>query len=232
MNSHQQLWVTFDCFGTLVDWQSGFSAILKPIAAGRTAELVRAYHSFEPQIETERPHRLYADVLKTSLLLAAQKVGVALSQSEAEALPRAWATMPVFADVEPALAALRKAGCKLGVLTNCDDGLFEKTQRCFLKLFDLVVTAERVRDYKPSLSHFRMFSRMSGADHATWIHVACSWFHDISPAREFGIRRIWLDRDSSGEDASAATLRIVSATQLPNAVSELQAPWSAKGQPP
>jgi 2-haloacid dehalogenase len=218
MKPHSQTWITFDCFGTLVDWHSGFSTILKPLAGARTAELVQAYHSFERQIEAERPHRLYADVLKTSTLLAARKIGLTLSRSEAEALPRSWATMPVFADVEPALAALRAAGCKLGVLTNCDEALFEQTQRCFLKPFDLVVTAERVRDYKPSLSHFRMFSRMSGADHASWIHVACSWFHDIAPAREFGIHRIWLDRDSTGEDASAATLRITSATQLPDAL--------------
>jgi 2-haloacid dehalogenase len=214
-------WVTFDCFGTLVDWHSGFSAILRPIAGDRTAELLHAYHSFEPQIEAEQPHKLYKEVLATALLLAARKTGVSLSESQARSLPQAWSSLPVFFDVEAELAALRKAGYKLGVLTNCDEALFEQTKRCFRVPFDMVVTAECVRDYKPSLSHFRFFSRISGVDHADWVHVACSWFHDIAPAREFGIRRIWLDRDGTGEDPTTATLRLPSAQGLANAVAQI-----------
>jgi 2-haloacid dehalogenase len=207
-------WVTFDCFGTLVDWHSGFAAILRPMAGNRTEELLRAYHSFERQIEAERPHRLYAEVLTTALLLAARATGVPLSESQARSLPQAWGLLPVFSDVEPELRALRQAGYKLGVLTNCDEVLFEQTKRCFGEPFDMVVTAERVQDYKPSLSHFRFFSQTSGVDHAEWVHVACSWFHDIAPARGFGISRIWLDRDETGEDPAEATLRLSSAQGL------------------
>jgi 2-haloacid dehalogenase len=214
-------WVTFDCFGTLVDWNYGFAAILRPIAGDRTAELLRAYHSFERQIEAERPHKLYAGVLTTALLLAARKTGVSLSESQARSLPEAWGSLPVFPDVEPELAALRKAGYKLAVLTNCDEALFEQTARCFLESFDAVVTAERVQGYKPSLSHFRFFSRTSGVDHADWVHVACSWFHDIAPARKFGIYRIWLDRDGTGEDAAAASLRLSSAKGLAEAIAQM-----------
>jgi 2-haloacid dehalogenase len=217
-------WVTFDCFGTLVDWHSGFAAILRPIAGNRTGELLRAYHEFESQIEAERPHRLYADVLTTALLMAAQKTGMSLSESQARSLPQAWGSLPVFPDVEAALAALRQAGCKLGVLTNCDEALFDQTKLSFRETFDAVVTAERVQDYKPSLSHFRFFSRISGVDHADWVHVACSWFHDIAPAREFGIRRIWLDRDGTGEDAKAATVRLISAKGLADAVAQIFKP--------
>jgi 2-haloacid dehalogenase len=94
-------WVTFDCFGTLVDWHSGFAAILRPIAGNRTGELLRAYHEFERQIEAERPHRLYANVLTSALLLAARKTGVSLSESQARSLPQAWGSLPVFPDVEP-----------------------------------------------------------------------------------------------------------------------------------
>jgi 2-haloacid dehalogenase len=214
-------WVTFDCFGTLVDWHSGFAAILRAIAGNRTAELLRAYHAFEPEIEAERPHRLYAEVLVTALLLAARKTGVNLSESQARSLPRAWGSLPVFPDVPPELAALRKAGYRLGVLTNCDEALFEQTQRCFPAPFDAVVTAERVRDYKPSLSHFRFFEQTSGVDHADWVHVACSWFHDIAPARQVGISRIWLDRDGTGEDAAAASLRLASARGLADAIAQM-----------
>ncbi len=214
-------WVTFDCFGTLGDWHSGFAAILRPIVGERTAEMLRAYHSFERQIEAERPHKLHAEVLTTTLLLAARKTGVCLSESQARSLPEAWDSLPVFSDVEPELAALRKAGYKLGVLTNCDEALFEQTARCFLEYFDAVVTAERVQDYKPSLSHFRFFSRTSGVDHADWVHVARSWFHDIAPARKFDISRIWLDRDGTGEDTAAASLRLSSAKGLAEAIAQM-----------
>ncbi len=222
LSARRPEWVTFDCFGTLVDWNSGFSSILAPFAGNQTPELLRAYYEFERQIEAERPHRLYKDVLTAALLLAARKVGVALSETEAQTLPRAWASMPVFTDIEPALAALRSSGYKLGVLTNCDNDLFEHTHRCFLRRFDLVVTAEQVQDYKPSLGHFRFFSAESGVDHGQWVHVACSWFHDIAPAREMGIKRIWLDREMTGEDASAASRRINSAGELAQAVLSLR----------
>ncbi len=221
-NARRTDWVTFDCFGTLVDWNAGFSSILAPFAGNQTPELLRAYHWFERQIEAQRPYRLYRDVLTAALLLAARKVGIALSEAQAQTLPRAWASMPVFADVEPALAALRSSGYKLGVLTNCDNDLFEQTHRRFLCSFDLVVTAEQVRDYKPSLSHFRRFAQESGVAHENWVHVACSWFHDIAPTREMGIRRIWLDREATGEDASAASRRINSAGELVPAVLSLR----------
>ena len=116
----------------------------------------------------------------------------------------------MFGDVEPMLASLRRAGCRLAVLTNCDDDLFEATSVDSSKRFDLVVTAERVRDYKPALAHFRYFARSTGASRDDWIHVACSWYHDIAPARELALRRVWLDRDRTGEDpASASGLRAV-----------------------
>ena len=214
-------WVTFDCFGTLVDWHSGFSAILTPLAGLQTHDLMRAYHEFERLVEAERPHRLYKDVLVTSLLRAAEKVGLTLSESQARALPQAWASLPVFDDVEEMLTGLRAMGCRLGVLTNCDDDLFEQTHRCFRHPFDLVVTAERVQDYKPSVSHFQFFSRSSGANHREWVHVACSWFHDIVPARDFGIRRVWLDRDVTGDDSAAASVHLQSASQVCAAVRKL-----------
>jgi 2-haloacid dehalogenase len=212
------MWITFDCFGTLVDWHKGFSAVLQPFTGGRTEELLRAYHKFERLVEAERPHRAYKDVLTASLLRASAASGVALGESEAGALPREWGSLPVFEDVEPMLEELRGLGCHLGVLTNCDEDLFAQTQRCFRHPFDLVVTAERVRDYKPSASHFHYFWRSSGAELAGWIHVACSWFHDIMPARTFGLRTIWLDREATGEDASAATIRVRTAVEVGQAV--------------
>ncbi len=211
-------WITFDCFGTLVDWHAGFAAILRPVAGDRTAELINAYHEFERPLEQERPHLLYRDVLKEGVARAARKIGLSLTAAEQESLPQRWGTQPVFADVEPALAELRTAGWKLAVLTNCDLDLFAQTQRGFRQPFDLVVTAEQVKDYKPSLAHFRYFWRVSGVEKANWIHAACSWYHDVQPAREMGVRCIWVDRDRTGDDPTAATVRIESAADLPGAV--------------
>jgi len=215
-------WVTFDCYGTLVDWHAGFSSILKPFAAEKTAELERAYHHLEPQIEAERPHLLYKDVLTKALTLAARQTGVTLNESQARLLPHSWSLLPLFADVESGLAGLRAEGYKLGVLTNCDDELFEQTHQAFRKRFDLVITAERVHDYKPSLSHFRYFSRITGVEHAHWVHVATSWFHDLEPARQLGITAIWLDRDGTSERSLPAIQRVHSAAELPQILKNLK----------
>lgn len=211
-------WVTFDCFGTLVDWHTGFATVLAPILGERVAEVLAAYHRHERRLEAARPHLPYTEVLVRGLMDAARDIGIALSEAQARTLPESWRTLPVFGDVEDMLAGLRDLGCRLGVLTNCDDRLFEETHRSFRGRFDLVVTAERVRDYKPSLSHFRYFSRTTGVDHNAWVHVACSWYHDIMPAREFGISRIWLDRDQTGDDAAAATTRVTSAEEVLDAI--------------
>lgn len=215
-------WVTFDCFGTLVDWNAGFDAILRRIAGERTPALIEAYHRVERELETESPHRLYRDVLTSGLMAAADAVGVRLSEEQTRALPDEWGTLPVFPDVEPMLAGLRAEGYRLGVLTNCDDDLFAVTQQSFLLPFDQIVTAERVRDYKPSVSHFRFFARSTGARKENWVHVARSWYHDISPARELDLPRVWVDRDNTGEDPAAASVRVTSSAEVVVAIASIR----------
>jgi 2-haloacid dehalogenase len=214
-------WVTFDCFGTLVDLHTGFERILSPLASGRSSELLHAYHKFESLVEEERPLRPYRDVLITALARASREIGLRLSEAQACALPDSWVKMPLFPDVEPMFSQLRALGCHLAVLTNCDEDLFEQTHRTFRQRFDLVVTAERVRNYKPSPTQFRSFSCLSGVAHGDWIHVACSWHHDIMPASEIGIQSAWLDRDSMGEDASIASAHVRSAEEIWDAVVRL-----------
>jgi 2-haloacid dehalogenase len=217
-------WVTFDCFGTLVDWHTGFAAALRPIASDRVGELLTAYHRHEPLLEAERPHRLYKDVLETAVRRSAADLGLSVTDEQAAALLRAWDRLPVFADVEPALAGLRAEGYKLAVLTNCDDDLFARTRRAFREPFDLVVTAEQVKDYKPAAGHFRRFFRISGVEMADWVHVACSWFHDIEPARALGIKRVWVDRDRTGQDPQGASAWLPDASGLVEAVRRLMRP--------
>lgn len=216
--------MTFACFGTLVDWHAGFAALVEPLAGTRTAEVLRAYHRCERLLEQESPHRLYRDVLASALHQAAEEVGVPLTIEGAKRLPQGWSTLPIFPDVEPMLADLRAAGCHLGVLTNCDDDLFEQTHRGFRNRFDLVVTAESVRDYKPAPAHFRYFSRSTGMTSSAWVHVACSWYHDIAPARDPAIRRVWLDRDRTGEDPATASAYIRAADVRDAVMTLLMAP--------
>ena len=214
-------WVTFDCFGTLVDWHTGFSAVLRTIAGDRLPELLAAYHRHERAVEMERPHRLYRDVLATAVRRAAADLGLPVTDEQAAALPQNWRGLPVFPDVEPELAALRAAGYRLAVLTNCDNDLFAETQKNFRRPFDLVVTAEDAKDYKPSRTHFHRFYRLTGVELGDWVHVACSFYHDIGPAKDLGVRRIWVDRDGTGEDPGNATLRLPDARGLAKAVAGL-----------
>ncbi len=213
-------WVSFDCYGTLVDWNAGFLNILGPLFASETGSVLQAYHEAEREVETAVPHRPYKDVLALALTNAAKRVGFSLSEPKARSLERLWGTLPVFADVEAMLAGLRASGYRLAVLTNCDEDLFAQTQRSFQQPFDLVITAERVRSYKPKLGHFESFLQASGVTREDWVHVACSVFHDIAPAQAFGVSCVWLGRDGTGQGRQPACLRVRSASEVCRAVQE------------
>jgi 2-haloacid dehalogenase len=213
--------VTFDCFGTLVDWEAGFVSALRPIAGERTGDLLRAYHAQEQLVEREHPHRAYKDVLVTALSRAAAERGVAVPSSAAHALSQAWSSLRLFDDVEAMLAELRLHGYRLAVLTNCDDDLFERTHREFLVPFDFVLTAERVRGYKPAPWHFRGFERLTRVARTDWVHVANSVYHDIAPAQALGIQHVWLDRRQSGAAGVDPRLRVSSGLEVAAVVDRL-----------
>jgi 2-haloacid dehalogenase len=216
-------WITFDCFGTLVDWQMGFASALRPLAGERAADVVRAYHGHERVVERERPHRSYREVLATSLVRAAADCGVTIPHSARHTLADGWPQMRVFDDVEPMLAELRRQGWRLAVLTNCDEDLFAITHRMFRKPFDLVLTAERVRGYKPAPWHFRGFERLTRVDRRDWVHIACSWYHDIAPAQALGIQNVWLDRERT-EQGVSTSVHVYSAADVPQIRGSLGGP--------
>ncbi len=202
----QDRWLTFDCFGTLIDWTSGFRAVLAPVAGDRVDALMSTYHAIERSMEAEVPHRLYRDVLTAGLEQAAQTIGSPLAAADADILVRRWGDQPLFADVPAGLDAVRQAGWKIGFLTNCDDDLFARTVANNAALApDLIVTAQQVGSYKPAFGHFARFEQQTGIARRDWVHVANSWFHDIEPAHRYGITRIWVDRDRSGHDPAMAT---------------------------
>jgi len=216
-------WVTFDCFGTLVDWDAGCAAALEPLAGDKTADVMRAYHVHERLVEREQPHRSYKDVLVTALVRAAAENGVSMSTAAARALPEAWPSLRVFDDVESMLAELRGNGWRIAVLANCDDNLFDVTHRTFREPFDFFLTAERIRGYKPARWHFRGFEQLMHVDRRDWVHVACSWYQDIAPAQALGIQHVWLDRERTGEPGVSPSAHVHSAADVAGAVDRLVA---------
>ena len=214
-------WITFDCYGTLVDGHTGLASAIRPLAGERTDDVLRAYYGHEPIVERFTPHRSYKEVLVTALALATRECGLSISVEDAGQLVEAWATMPVFDDVEPMLTELRRQGWRLAVLTNCDEDLFALTHLTFQAPFDLVLSAERVRGYKPAPWHFLAFERLTRVDRRDWVHVANSWYHDIAPARALGIQHVWLDRDQTGESGVSALAHLHSAVGVALAASRL-----------
>ena len=219
--SARMRWITFDCFGTLVDWQAGFANAIRPFAGARTEDVLAAYYAHEAVAEREKPHRSYKEVLVNALARAGRECGLSLSMDDVRALPQAWSSMPIFEDVEPMLAELRQRGWRLAVLTNCDEDLFAMTHMRFRAPFDLVLTAERIRGYKPAPWHFLAFERLTRVDRRDWVHVANSWYHDIAPARALGVQHVWLDRDLTGEPGVPALAHVHGATDVPQAAARL-----------
>jgi 2-haloacid dehalogenase len=214
-------WLTFDCYGTIADWNSCMLQALEPIAGASAAALLATYHQAELMHEAGASWRPYRDVLTAGLALAARRAGVALSGEEASALVTAWPRMTVFPDVSPALSDLLRDGWRFAILTNCDEDLFAATAPKLPTTFDVVVTAEQVRSYKPDLGHFRKFAEITGATPENWIHIANSWVHDILPAARMGVRSIWVDRDLTGHPAKVAERRITSMRRLPGTVDDV-----------
>jgi 2-haloacid dehalogenase len=214
-------WVSFDCFGTLVDWQTWFTEVLGPLGGVAAADVIRAYHAHERVVERDYPHRSYKDVLAIALSRAMAERGAGLSPRDARTiLIEAWAAMRLFDDVDGMLAELRSRGYRIAVLTNCDEDLFATTHRLFREPFDLVLTAERVRGYKPERWHFRGFEMLTQVVRGNWVHVANSCYHDIAPARALGVPHVWLDRDRTGEDPGAS-VRVQNATEVAGVIESL-----------
>jgi 2-haloacid dehalogenase len=214
-------WLTFDCFGTLIDWRHGIQTTGELIFPGHGARFLDAYIPLEAEVESEGSFKRYRAVLTETTRRAARQLGLDLKPDDATALVSTIPYWPPFADVGPALAELRKQGWKLALLTNCDRDIIALTQRRLPAAFDAVVTAEDVSAYKPDPAHFRLFQSTFGSSASAWIHVAQSYFHDIRPTRDLGISRIWVNRQGEKDDPSLADTVIRALDQLPSAVGDL-----------
>ena len=181
--------ITFDCYGTLIDWESGIADAFLNAARQdgislRREDVLRAYEHYEPIVEQEQ-YRAYRDVLAlTALRVAPLESGAFLPDS----LPR-WKP---FADTNRALEHLLAAGYRLGILSNVDDDLLAETRRHFTVDFDLIITAQQVGSYKPAAGHFLAAKERIGS--ARWLHAAQSNFHDIVPVNTMGVPTAWVNR--------------------------------------
>ena len=214
-------WLTFDCFGTLIDWRHGIQTTGELLFPGRGADFLDSYIKVEAEVETEGSFRRYRAVMTETVRRVAQRLSLDLKPDDATALVSTIPYWPAFADVGPALAALRREGWKFALLTNCDRDIIALTQRRLPASFDAVVTAEDVAAYKPSPAHFLLFKSTFGASAGAWIHVAQSYYHDIRPASELGIRRIWVNRQGEPDDPALADAVVRNLADLPDAVRQL-----------
>ena len=199
--------LTFDCYGTLIDWEAGILAGLRPVMAASAVEasddlLLETYARHEAAIE-EGPYRRYREVLALALRDVGADLGATVTDEDAAAFGGSVVDWPAFPDSAEALAALH-ARYQLGVLTNCDDDLFAGSSKRLGDPFDMVVTAQQVGAYKPSLRGFELVFERIGVPRERVLHVAQSLFHDHVPAKRLGMTTVWVDR-RHGRPGSGAT---------------------------
>jgi 2-haloacid dehalogenase len=188
-------WATFDCYGTLVDWNSGIGDELERLfgADARERALAR-YHELEPRIEAAKPGEPYRQVLSETLAGVAEYLGRELPEDERNALGRSLPTWPLFEEVPAALEEARRRGWRLAILSNTDRSYIDASMDRIGVPFELAIVASEIGSYKPAPGHWREFLRVSGADPTQHVHVAASLYHDVEPCRELGIPCVWINR--------------------------------------
>ena len=192
-------WATFDCYGTLIDWNAGIGRQLERLfGAEACPRLLHRYHELEPQVQHEDASRSYREVLNATLVRLAEHEGLRLPPEESDALARSLPEWPAFSEVRESLEALRERGWKLAILSNTDRDFIEASVRQIGLEFELCVVASEIGSWKPSPWHWEVFLARSGADRDAHVHVAQSLFHDVAPCISLGIPVVWINR--LGED--------------------------------
>lgn len=214
-------WATFDCYGTLVDWNGGVAAELERLFAGESTDLLLArYHELERDVEAQTPGASYREVMATTLRRVADSEGLDLPESEADALGRSLPSWPVFNEAPAALAELRDRGWRLAILSNSDRELIATSMAGIGVEFDLAVVASEIRSYKPAPAHWEAFFAATGADATRHVHVAASLFHDVVPTGQMSIPCVWINR--LGEPSSdTAAAELPDLTRLPQELEDL-----------
>ena len=179
-------WATFDCYGTLIDWNGGIRAQLARVfGEDRADELLRRYHELEPELQADGTLS-YREVLTEAL----RRLGA--PDDEETALADSLPDWQPFPEVPQALEEARGRGWRLAILSNTDRDYIEASMRRLGGGFELAIVASEIGSYKPALGHWRAFEEQVGRPPD--VHVAASLFHDVAPANELGLRSIWINR--------------------------------------
>jgi 2-haloacid dehalogenase len=199
-------WATFDCYGTLIDWNGGIRRSLG------SDELLERYHELEPQVQAENPAATYREVMTE----VSRRLGVDEPESLARSLP-SWEPFP---EVRAALEEARGRGWRLAALSNTDRDFIEASIERIGVPFDLAIVASEIGSYKPAPAHWDRFFAQTGAATDHHVHVAQSHFHDVVPARALGLTTVWINR--LGESAEPAPTReLPDLSRLPDMLDEL-----------
>jgi 2-haloacid dehalogenase len=226
--------ISFDCYGTLIDWESGILPTLRTVLANHglanhdlenhgqslhDADILELYGEFEAQAESG-PYQRYRDVLQSVVRAFADRFHFEASSAELRSLHESVQVWPPFPDTVAALRELQKR-YRLVVISNIDDDLFAGTRKNLGLEFDGVITAEQARSYKPSVNNFQMALRRFAISPDQLLHAAQSVYHDVAPARSLGISTAWVNRKSARPGIGA-----VRASALPDSekLSDLEVP--------
>jgi len=200
--------ITFDCYGTLIDWENGMLAALRPLLSkdGRRVsdlQILELYGEIEAELEAG-PYLPYRQVLAQAAREIGLRLGIKVSSEEGSAFAESLTRWKPFIDTVPALQSLARR-FRLGIISNVDDDLFAETRKKLATVeFDFVVTAQQMRSYKPSHKNFEEAIRRSGPSKDQILHAGQSLYHDIAPANALGIQNVWVNRPSIRPGSGAA----------------------------
>lgn len=199
-------WATFDCYGTLIDWEGGFRSAFQELWPQIDPQrMLEHYHAVEPRVQAGADLS-YREVMARALAAVAAIERVELPTDRREFLADSLPGWRVFPEVPAALAELRERGWKLAILSNTDPDLLASSMEAIGIPFELSITASEAGSYKPAPGHWRTFRERAG-DVEAHVHVGASLFHDVAPAAELGLPMVWINRlGESSELPRAAEL--------------------------
>jgi 2-haloacid dehalogenase len=197
-------WATFDCYGTLIDWEGGLRAAYGSLWRGADRErLLGLHHLVEPHVQ-EHGELSYRGVLARCLAAVSSIEGLGVPDGREDALAESLPSWPPFPEVPGALGELRERGWRLAILSNTDPDLLAASVAAIGVPFDALVTASETGSYKPAPGHWERFLADTGAVRDHHVHVAASLFHDIEPAARMGLTAVWINRLGESSDIPRA----------------------------
>jgi 2-haloacid dehalogenase len=194
-------WATFDCYGTIVDWNAGIGNELEHLfGVEHRDRLLARFHEIEPEIQAAESGASYREVLTLALERLASEEGLMIEEGETSALAKSLPEWPVFEDAGPALEEARSRGWLLAILSNTDRDLLDASMETIGVRFDDSIVAGEIGSYKPATKHWEVFREQTGADSEHHVHVAQSLFHDVAAVEPLGIPSVWINRLGEPED--------------------------------